>query len=62
MLHVSTNDAVIDDSGVIITGLLNLKTFIQKKPPDCRIIFSCLTLRTDLDKYLKTIEEDEGVK
>ena len=37
-LQVSTNDAVIHDSGEIVKDLLNLKGLIQEKTPNCKII------------------------
>ena len=53
ILHANTNDAAMCDLEVIVKDFLNLKGFIQKKSPNCKIILSCPILRTDSDKMIQ---------
>ena len=57
ILHVGTNDAPKRTSQEIINSLLNLKSFIAKKLPDCNIIISTPVKRTDDGKAMLTIKK-----
>ena len=57
ILHVGTNDAPKRTSQEIIKSLLNLKSFIAKKLPDCNIIISTPVKRTDDWKAMLTIKK-----
>ena len=55
ILHVGTNDSVSRTSRKILDDLLQLKSAITKKLPNCQVIFSQLTLRVDNGKAALTL-------
>ena len=50
IIHVGTNDTVNKDANEIILDLLQLKDYANQRWPECEIILSCPTLRTDNSK------------
>ena len=54
IIHAGTNDAVKFTSTDILNKLLLLKSFIQVKLPDAKIITSTATLRSDHGKAALT--------
>ena len=50
ILHVGTNNAESCTSREILDKLLQLKTFISKKCPQCQTVFSTPTIRSDKAK------------
>ena len=57
ILHVGTNNAESCTSREIIDKLLVLKTFISEKCPQCQIIFSTPTIRSDKAKANLTLRQ-----
>ena len=47
ILHVGTNNCVNESSRIVLDKILNLKTFIQNSPPQCKVIISNVINRTD---------------
>ena len=57
ILHVGTNNAESCTSREIIDKLLVLKIFISEKCPQCQIIFSTPTIRSDKAKANLTLRQ-----
>ena len=47
IIHAGTNDALYLTSRKILRNILTLKSFITDNLPNCKVVISTLTLRTD---------------
>ena len=56
ILHVGTHNCVNESSRVVLDKILNLKTFIQNSPPQCKVIISNVINRTDDSLASLTVE------
>ena len=57
ILHVGTNNTVVDTPEDIYNDLISLKTKIEDKIPNCQVLISCLIRRSDNVKASKTAEK-----
>ena len=57
IVHAGTNDAYHSTSREILNKLLNFKSFIQEKFPDCKVFILTPTLRSDNVKATLTVNE-----
>ena len=57
IVHAGTNDAYHSTSREILNKLLNFKSFIQEKFPDCKVFILTPTLRSDNVKATLTANE-----
>ena len=55
IIHAGTNDAPYLTSRKILDNLLTLKSFITDNLPNCKVIISTLTLRSDDGKAALTL-------
>ena len=57
IVHAETNDAYHSTSWEILNKLLNFKSLIQEKLPDCKVFISTPTLRSDNGKATLTVNQ-----
>ena len=57
IVHTETNDAYHSTSRDILNKLLNFKSLIQEKLPDCKVFISTPTLRSDNGKATLTVNQ-----
>ena len=57
IFHAGTNDTYHSTSREILKKLLNLKSLIQEKLPDCKVFISAPTLRSDNGKATLTVNQ-----
>ena len=57
IIHAGTNDAKKFTSREILDQLLNLKKFVSEQVPDCKVIISTLTVRSDDGKAGLTVNQ-----
>ena len=55
IIHAGTNDAPYLTSREILDNLITLKSFITDKLPNCKVVISTPTLRTDDGKAALTV-------
>ena len=51
IFHAGTNDAYHSTSREILNKLLNFKSLIQEKLPDCKVFISTRTLRSERQRF-----------
>ena len=56
ILHVGTNNCVNESSRVVLYKILEVKTFIQKSLPKCKVIISNVIIRTNDGEAPLTVE------
>ena len=56
ILHIGTNNANSETSRTVLDEILQLKSFITKELPTCRVVISNLTFRNDNGKATLTIK------
>ena len=57
IIHAGTNDAPYLTSRKILDNLITLKSFITDKLPNCKVVISTPTLRTDDGKAVLTVSQ-----
>ena len=57
IVHAGTNDAYYSRSREILNKLLNFKSLIQEKLPDCKVFISIPTLCSDNEKATLTVNQ-----
>ena len=57
IIHTGTNDAPYLTSWKILDNLLTLKSFINDNLPNCKVVISTSTLRTDDGKAALTVSQ-----
>ena len=57
IIHAGTNDALYLTSRKILDNLITLKSFITDKLPNCKVVISTPTLRTDDRKAVLTVSQ-----
>ena len=57
IVHAGTNDAYHSTSRETLNKLLNFKSLIQEKLPDCKVFISTPTLRSDNVKATLTVNQ-----
>ena len=57
IIHTGTNDAIEKDVDQIFNELLNLKSYVNVRFPNCNDTISCPTLRVDNIKARNTVAE-----
>ena len=57
IIHAGTNDAPYLTSRKILDNLITLKSFITDKLPNCKVVISTPTLRTDDGKAALTVSQ-----
>ena len=57
IIHAGTNDALYLTSRKILDNLITLKSFITDKLPNCKVVISTPTLRTDDGKAVLTVSQ-----
>ena len=57
IVHAGTNDTYHSTSREILNKLLNFKSLIQEKLPDCKVFISTPALRSDSGKATLTVNQ-----
>ena len=57
IVHAETNNTYHSASREILNKLLNIKTLMQEKLPDCKVAVSTTTLRSDIGKATLTVNQ-----